>query len=83
MRWRGGGILGLIVLHGLWELETIWLVSDSSEAILDLENIANINPAMMWAGTALLMLVPLYLVIIDPRLRRWKSPHTLNAGEKP
>ena len=28
IRWRAGGILGLIIFHGLWDLETVWLVTN-------------------------------------------------------
>src|SRR5512141_1552263 len=34
LRRRGGGILGLVVLHALWDLETVLLVADSNAAIL-------------------------------------------------
>ncbi len=71
IRWRSGGIVGLIVLHGLWDLETVWLLSGSNTEILDLENISIANPALMWLGTALLFLVPLYLWWGSPYLEHY------------
>ncbi len=34
LRWRVGGILGLIVLHGLWDLHAVLLVADSNAQVL-------------------------------------------------
>lgn len=71
LRMYGGGIVGLIVLHGLWDLETIWLVSDSNTAILNPGAITFRYPILVWLGTALLILVPLYLAVIHPRFQRY------------
>jgi membrane protease YdiL (CAAX protease family) len=70
MRLRGGGIIGLIILHALWDLETVGLVSDSSTAILNPTAISIPYPALMWMGTVLLLLVPVYLGWIHPRFER-------------
>jgi membrane protease YdiL (CAAX protease family) len=71
LRWRAGGILGLIILHGLWDLETAWLVSDSSYQLLDsLEQITFTNRALILTGTLLLFLTPLFLWKIYPLLKR-------------
>jgi hypothetical protein len=71
LRWRGGGILGLIVFHGLWDLETVWLVSDSNAQTLgNLSRITFTNPALVWLGTLLLFLVPVYLWKIHPLIKR-------------
>jgi membrane protease YdiL (CAAX protease family) len=72
LRWRGGGILGLIVLHGLWDLETVWLVSDSNAAILNPEAITYRYPSLVGLGTVLLLLVPAYLVWVHPRFERYR-----------
>lgn len=70
LRWRGGGILGLIVFHGLWDLETVWQVSDSNAQTLgNLSQITFTNPALVWLGTLLLILVPLYLWLLHPRIK--------------
>ena len=71
IRWRGGGIVGLIVLHGLWDLETVWLVSDSNTAILSPGAIAFRYPVLVWLGFVLLLLVPAYLGWLHPRLERY------------
>lgn len=61
IRWRGGGILGLILLHGLWDLQTVLLVSESNAAILDPGEISFKSEPLIWLGTLLLLLVPVYV----------------------
>jgi membrane protease YdiL (CAAX protease family) len=34
IRWRAGGILGLVAIHALWDLETVLLVADSNAEII-------------------------------------------------
>jgi len=77
IRWRAGGIVGLIGLHGLWDLESVWLVSDANSAILSPGAVAFRYPVLVYLGTALLLLVPLYLAWIHPRLERLRQgkPH--------
>jgi len=71
LRWRGGGILGLIIFHGLWDLETVWLVSDSNAQVLgNLDQITFTNQTLILVGTALLILVPIYLWKIHPLIKR-------------
>jgi methyltransferase (TIGR00027 family) len=79
IRWRGGGILGLIFLHGLWDLETAWLVADSNAVILDFEKITFTSQALTCAGSALLILVPviLYFGFQHPR-----SAASIHGSEK-
>jgi membrane protease YdiL (CAAX protease family) len=76
MRWRGGGILGLIVLHALWDLETVWLINDSNTAILDIKNISIASPAVAWMGFVLLLLVPAYLLWGYPHMERYRQRKT-------
>jgi membrane protease YdiL (CAAX protease family) len=71
IRWRGGGIVGLIALHALWDLETVFLVSDSSAAILSPGTISFRNPTIIWLGMALLLIVPVYLIWGHPRLEHY------------
>jgi len=73
IRWRAGGILGLIVLHGLWDLETILLVADSNTEILSPGKFSFANPAVIWLGTVLLILVPVYLWKIHPLVERFRK----------
>jgi membrane protease YdiL (CAAX protease family) len=82
LRRRGGGIVGLIVLHALWDLESALLVSDSNAAIVGSDKIVFTNPVMVWLGTALLLLVPAYLGWLHPVVERYwqvksgKSDHS-------
>ena len=71
LRWRGGGIVGLIVVHALWDLETILLVADSNADILASGTLAFRNLAGIYLGTVLLFAVPLYLWLLHPRLVGW------------
>ena len=73
IRWRAGGILGLIVLHGLWDLETTLLVADSNAEILSPGKFSFANPAVIWLGTVLLILVPVYLWKIHPLVERFRK----------
>jgi membrane protease YdiL (CAAX protease family) len=68
IRWRSGGVVGLIVLHGLWDLETVWLVTDANSAILSPGAVSFRYPALVYLGTLLLLLVPAYLAWAHPRL---------------
>ncbi len=69
LRWRAGGILGLVALHGLWDLQSALMVADNNAAILAQGRPELIQPALTWIGTALLVLVPLYLWLVYPRLK--------------
>ena len=73
IRWRAEGILGLIVLHGLWDLETILLVADSNTEILSPGKFSFANPAVIWLGTVLLILGPVYLWKIHPLVERFRK----------
>jgi membrane protease YdiL (CAAX protease family) len=68
MRWRAGGILGLILVHGLYDLETVLLVSNSSQEILDLNRLAIGNLFQAYLGFAVMLCVPLYLWKLHPRV---------------
>jgi len=75
IRWRGGGIVGLIVLHGLWDLESIWLVADANSAIFSPGTVTFRYPALVYLGTLLLMIVPVYLAWLHPRLIHYYQKH--------
>ncbi len=68
IRWRGGGIIGLIVLHALWDLENVFLEIDASAIINNPSAVGFRYPVGVWLGTALLLLVPVYLAWVHPRL---------------
>lgn len=70
LRWRGGGILGLILFHGFWDIQGAWMVSDSSTQILtNASQITFTNQALVLVGTALLFLVPVFLWKIYPLMK--------------
>jgi len=73
IRFRGGGIVGLIALHALWDLETVGLVADSNAAILNPSAISFRYPILVWLGTILLILVPIYLGWIHPRIEKYHT----------
>ncbi len=71
LRWRAGGILGLILLHGLFDLQSFLLVSGSNQAVLNSLNTARpeiINPSMTILGLGLILFVPLFLWLLYPRV---------------
>jgi membrane protease YdiL (CAAX protease family) len=78
IRWRGGGIVGLIVLHALWDLENVWLEIDASTAINNPGAVTFRYPVLVWLGTVLLLLVPVYLAWIHPR---FFSPSPAGRGQ--
>ncbi len=74
IRWRAGGIVGLIVLHGLWDLEVVWLVPASNAELLAPGAVQFTSLAGIWAGVLLLFLVPA-VILLGPWLikgRRWQ-----------
>ena len=73
-RWRAGGILGLIFIHGLWDLESVLLVAGSNRQILDLASRPDIlHAGWLYLGTALFFGVPLYLGWLHPLVERRRS----------
>ncbi len=66
LRWRTGGIVGLIFIHALWDLETFLLVASSNQEILDAIPPAIPHPAVTLLGFAMLLLAPIYLWLIHP-----------------
>jgi hypothetical protein len=69
-RWRTGGIVGLIAIHALWDLETVLLVASSSQEILSDLRPEIPYPALMFAGLAMFLLAPLYLWLLHPYAAR-------------
>jgi membrane protease YdiL (CAAX protease family) len=70
LRWRTGGILGLILVHGLYDLESALLVSGSSQEILDFSRLAIKSLFLAYLGFAVMLGVPLYLWKLHPRVER-------------
>lgn len=74
IRWRAGGIVGLIALHGLWDLEVVWLVSTSNAEILAPGAVRFTSLAGICVGVVFLFLVPA-AILLGPWLikgRRWQ-----------
>lgn len=71
IRWRAGGIVGLIIAHGL-----IDVVADEMrrpEVVHQLMQPEVIRPSLVLIGTGLLVAIPIYLWKIHPWIdRRWK-----------
>jgi membrane protease YdiL (CAAX protease family) len=73
IRLRAGGIIGPILLHALWDLQSAWLVSDSNAVLLDPSNFSLRYPLLAWLGTIMLLLVPVYLGWVHPRIMRTRT----------
>ncbi len=69
VRWRAGGILGLIIVHGLDDLVNVWTGSPAGITSLDrLFHLRIARPAAGIAGDFLLVAVIVYLLWVYPRL---------------
>ena len=66
MRWRAGGIFGLVVVHGLIDFSALLLLPDLNVTALARPNIS--HPLMLLLGLALIAFSPLYLWKVHPRL---------------
>ncbi len=74
IRWRAGGIVGLILLHGLWDLQSALMVADSNAATLSIGRPDIVQPLWAILGTILLVAVPLGL---------WRLPIKHNEQDTP
>jgi len=72
IRRRAGGIVGLILVHGLMDISAVLLLPDTDVLSLGRPQIP--HPALLWSGLALLAFTPLYLWIIHPRVSRSAQP---------
>jgi membrane protease YdiL (CAAX protease family) len=59
IRWRAGGIVGLIVVHGLIDLVTVEMAPDLT--IQQLRQVHIVHPVLVILGYALMLAVLLYL----------------------
>lgn len=66
IRWRAGGILGLILVHGLYDLETALLVSEDNALVLSQGALEIRALGLVYLGLSLLVLVPILLWKIYP-----------------
>jgi membrane protease YdiL (CAAX protease family) len=74
IRSRAGGIPGLILLHALWDLETVLLVADSNAEILNSLDVRFSSPLGVWLGFGLLVLTPVYVWKLHPLVLRILHP---------
>jgi membrane protease YdiL (CAAX protease family) len=73
IRWRAGGIVGLIIVHGLFDIVSVEI--PISVQTYDQILHANINPVAAVIGDILLIVLVLYLWKIHPLVeRRFKIP---------
>jgi len=73
IRWRAGGVLGLIVVHGLHDLLGVETQTPVTfETIGQLRHITIVHPVAVVVGDVLLLALILYLWKIHPRLQRAK-----------
>jgi len=66
IRWRAGGIVGLIFSHGLIDAGAVWLLPE-----LRLEELGRpeiMHPGSLLLGYAFILGIPLYLWLLYPRL---------------
>jgi len=63
IRWRAGGILGLIVAHGLADVTALWMLPSFNIQLLSRPQI--VHPTLLILGYGLILGVPVYL---------WKAP---------
>jgi membrane protease YdiL (CAAX protease family) len=71
MRWRAGGIIGLILLHGVYDLETVLLVSNSNAQIISQGRPGILSPLGIGLGLALMVFTPVYFWLIHPAVARF------------
>lgn len=71
IRWRAGGILGLIITHGLIDITVLQLVPEVSTAIYG--QVALPHPFVAYFGFFMILAVPVYLWKIYPLFHRsWR-----------
>lgn len=64
IRWRAGGVVGLILTHGLIDVGAVWMLPN-----LHLEELGRpeiMHPGYVFLGYALILVVPLYLWKLRP-----------------
>ena len=76
IRWRAGGIAGLIIIHGLWDLQTVLQISSSNAQILALGRPDIPYPVLTVIGLGLMVFVPIFLWKLYPRLISWWPTRT-------
>jgi len=81
IRWRAGGIIGLILVHGLYDLQGVLQVSNSSPVVLSRTKPPVPYPGLLVLGFALMLLTPIYLWKIHPLVLSRLNRHENNGGQ--
>jgi membrane protease YdiL (CAAX protease family) len=68
IRWRAGGIVGLILVHGLMDSAAVQMLPSTD--VLGLGRPEIPHPFLMLLGLALILGVPLYLWLLHPRFQK-------------
>jgi membrane protease YdiL (CAAX protease family) len=83
-RWRAGGIVGLILVHGLIDMATVEMLPSLSIEQLGQPQI--VHPILLIVGCGLILAIPLYLwrfhPLVEQRKERWEtlSRHRWSRG---
>ena len=64
IRWRAGGVVGLILTHGLIDVGAVWMLPNLHLEELGCPEI--MHPGYVFLGYALILVVPLYLWKLRP-----------------
>jgi membrane protease YdiL (CAAX protease family) len=72
IRWRAGGIVGLIIVHGLMDVIAAIMLPDIDILQLGRPNLT--SPLMLIVGYALILIIPIYL---------WKFYHANTLTRRP
>jgi membrane protease YdiL (CAAX protease family) len=70
IRWRAGGIVGLILTHGLIDVGSLWMLPE-----LRLEELGRpeiMHPGYLLLGYALILVLPVYLWKLHPRVEQMR-----------
>lgn len=79
LRLRAGGLLGVILLHGLFDVQTFLLVSPSNQEVLERLDAGRpeiFDPNLLLLGVGLILLVPIYLWLVHLKVTRWGPRRT-------
>lgn len=75
MRWRAGGILGLILVHGAIDFAAVLMTPELDVATV-VGKIGIISREGILVGLAVLVLTPFYLWLLHPKICRALNPGT-------
>jgi membrane protease YdiL (CAAX protease family) len=70
LRWRTGGILGAILVHGLMDFAGMLLLPNTDIVGVSLSRPNITHPSWMIFGLVLIIAPPIYLWLFHPRAKR-------------